>query len=238
MGHIRDIRLRASEIKFLVTADIASNIRIWARTFLEADPHGAGPHRDEYQTTSVYFDTAAYDVFHRRGSFGRSKYRIRRYGEADSAFLERKMRGAIVLAKRRTATSIATLDRLANADVDPAWPGYWFHRRVIARRLRPVCQVSYHRMARSFVVDGAIARLTLDSELHARPLNDVRFLRPAGVSITDSRSILELKFVGTAPSLFRSLVERFALSPQTASKYRLGLASVASDVSSLAGLRA
>ena len=173
MGHIRDIRLRASEIKFLVTADIASSIRIWARTFLEPDPHGAGPHRDEYQTTSVYFDTAGYDVFHRRGSFGRSRYRIRRYGEADSAFLERKMRGAIVLAKRRTATSIATLDRLANADVDPAWPGYWFHRRVIARRLRPVCQVSYHRMARSFVVDGAIARLTLDSELHARPLNDV-----------------------------------------------------------------
>jgi hypothetical protein len=238
MGHIRDIRLRASEIKFLVTPDVAASLRVWARTYLEPDPHGAGAHRDEYQTTSVYFDTEAYDVFHRRGSFGRSKYRIRRYGEADSAFLERKMRGAIVLAKRRTVTAIATLEQLAQADIDPEWPGYWFHRRVVARRLRPVCQVSYHRMARSLAIDGSVARLTLDSELYARPSSAVRFLRPSGASITDGRSILELKFVGPAPSLFRTLVERFALNPQTASKYRLGLASIAGEVSSVDGLRA
>jgi SPX domain protein involved in polyphosphate accumulation len=238
MGHIRDIRLRASEIKFLVSPDIAASIRIWARTCLDPDPHGAGPHRDEYHTTSVYFDTAAYDVFHRRGSFGRSKYRIRRYGEADSAFLERKMRGAIVLAKRRTSTSLATLERLTKADIDPDWPGYWFHRRVVARKLRPVCQVSYHRMARSVVINGDLVRLTLDSELQARPLDEVRFLRPSGTSITDGRAILELKFVGSAPTIFRSLVERFALNPQTASKYRLGLASIAGDANTVYGLRA
>jgi hypothetical protein len=238
MGPSRDIRLRASEIKFLVLPDVAARIRQWARAHLAADPHGSGPHGDEYQTTSVYFDTAGYDVFHRRGSFGRSKYRIRRYGDADAAFLERKMRGAIVLAKRRSSTAIAMLDRLALEDVDPNWPGYWFHRRVVARRLRPVCQVSYHRMARMLVGNGDVVRLTLDSDLRARPLRDVRFLGPSGPSITDGRSILELKYVGQPPAIFRSLVERFALNPQTASKYRLGLAALTRETSAMDGLRA
>ena len=238
MGTARDIRIRGSEIKFLVTPDVAAGIRQWARTHLDRDPHGSGAHGDEYETTSVYFDTVNHDVFHRRGSFGRSKYRIRRYGNADAAFLERKMRGAIVLAKRRTTAEIATLDRLAFADIDPEWPGYWFHRRVIARQLRPVCQVSYHRMARLITMNGDVVRLTLDSDLHARALRDVRFLRPSGASITDGRSILELKFVGPAPTLFRSLVERFSLTPQTASKYRLGLASITREVSAAEGLRA
>jgi hypothetical protein len=237
MGTAREIRLRASEIKFLVSPDVAVNIRQWARDHLNPDPHGAGDHSDEYQTTSVYFDTDGYDVFHRRGSFGRSKYRIRRYGEADSAFLERKMRGAIVLAKRRTAAAIATLDRLAFADLDPTWPGYWFHRRVVARALRPVCQVSYRRMARVIAVNGDLARLTLDTDLYARPVRDVRFLRPSGASITNSRAILEVKFVGPAPTIFRSLVERFALTPETASKYRLGLMAVARETSSVDGFR-
>lgn len=238
MGHIRDVRLRASEIKFLVPPDIAAGIRTWARIYLNPDPHGSGPHSDEYDTTSVYFDTASHDVFHRRGSFGRGKYRIRRYGEAESAFLERKMRGAIVLAKRRTPTSIATLDCLAQAELDPVWPGYWFHRRIVARKLRPVCQVSYRRMARSLVLEGHVARLTLDTDLQARPLSDVQFLRPSGTSITDGRSILELKFVGPAPSLFRSLVQHFVLDSQSVSKYRLGLASIGGEVAAMDGLRA
>ncbi len=65
-----------------------------------------GPFGDEYRTTSVYYDTPAYDVFHRRGSFGRSKYRIRRYGDEQTVFLERKLRQPAVLAKRRTSLSL------------------------------------------------------------------------------------------------------------------------------------
>ncbi len=53
-----------------------------------------------------------YDVFHRRGSFGRSKYRIRRYGDEDAFFLERKMRQPAVLAKRRTRLPLVALERL------------------------------------------------------------------------------------------------------------------------------
>ena len=143
MTHIRDIRPSALEIKFLLDPVTAAGVASWARANLAPDPNGTGSWGDEYLTTSLYFDNASYDVFHRRGSFGRSKYRIRRYGEESSAFLERKMRQPAVLAKRRTRLSCDDLDHLSVATVDPAWPGYWFHRRVAARQLRPVCQVSY-----------------------------------------------------------------------------------------------
>jgi hypothetical protein len=139
------------------------------------DPHGSGRFRDEYLTTSVYFDTPQFDVFHRHGSFGRSKYRIRRYGEADVVFLERKLREPTVLAKRRTATALADLERL---DTDPAaesWPGRWFQARLAARRLRPVCQVAYRRTARLLRDSEDIVRLTLDDALSAQPLRSLRF---------------------------------------------------------------
>ena len=82
-------------------------------------------------------------------------------------FLERKMRQPAVLAKRRTSLSLASLSRLTEPTLDAEWPGYWFHRRVAARRLRPVCQVAYSRMARGVVRDGEQVRLTLDCDLQA-----------------------------------------------------------------------
>ena len=88
----------------------------------EPDPHGAGPDGDEYLTTSLYFDTEHFHVFQRRGSFGRSKYRIRRYGEADAAFLERKLREPTILAKRRTLVPLSGLEQLERAPA-AVWSG-------------------------------------------------------------------------------------------------------------------
>ena len=82
------------------------------------------------------------------------------------------MRQATVLAKRRTRTSVATFSYLTEPSIDWAWSGSWFHRRLTARRLRPVCQVTYHRMARTFVRDGDVMRLTLDTDLRARVLRE------------------------------------------------------------------
>jgi hypothetical protein len=238
MAHSRDVRSHASEVKFLVQSEVAVRIRGWARAHLNADPHGAGVHGDEYRTTSLYFDTVDYDVFHRRGSFGRGKYRIRRYGDDETIFLERKMRQAAVLAKRRTRTSLETLRYLAQPSIDLAWSGSWFHRRVSARRLRPVCQVTYQRMARTFVRNGDVMRLTLDADLRARVLREVRFGRGAGVPVLTTLpavnvdAILELKFTGPAPALFTQLVEQLGLNPQPASKYRLAVSALVPSLSS------
>ena len=64
----------------LITAALAEQIHDWARSRLAADPNATAELGDAYQVTTLYFDTEQFDVFFRKGSFGRSKYRIRRYG--------------------------------------------------------------------------------------------------------------------------------------------------------------
>jgi hypothetical protein len=222
MSHSREVRPYAREIKFVIPAGVAQEIRAWARTALDPDPHGRGPFGDEYRITSLYFDNAGLDVFHRRGSSGRSKYRIRRYDDATVVFLERKLRQPAVLAKRRTAAAIDTLPRLAPA-VDPTSSAHWFQRRIAVRSLRPICQVSYLRMARVAVLDGEAIRLTLDSGLWAAPAFGYAFDADAGVPFLAHDAILELKYRGDAPAVFKRLVETFRLTSQAASKYRLGM---------------
>ena len=105
MSHATDghgTRARATETKFVVDPALGEAIRAWARGQLAPDPHGAGTFDDQYRTASVYFDTDEYDVFYRRGSFARSKYRVRRYGRTDVVFLERKLARPGLVAKRRT----------------------------------------------------------------------------------------------------------------------------------------
>jgi VTC domain len=225
MADTREVRTFATEIKFVVDPVLAASIRRWARTYLGPDPHGAGPAGDEYLTTSVYFDTEELDVFHRRGSFGRSKYRIRRYGRESVVFLERKLREPTVLAKRRTMTPLTALGRLAAGALGPSWSGDWFQARLAARRLRPVCQVSYRRTARVALAGSHLVRLTLDDGLAAQASSGAQFSDEPGVPAIDGRQILELKFRYGTPSLFKRLVEEFALTPEPASKYRLGMAA-------------
>src|SRR5688500_19577454 len=102
-----------SELKFVVDAEVGRRIRDWARERLGADPHGGGAWSDEYRVSSLYFDTDARDVFHRRRSFGRSKYRIRRYEQDPTVFLERKLRNGTRLSKRRTRVDVAKLHLIA-----------------------------------------------------------------------------------------------------------------------------
>ena len=160
MVHTRETRGSASEIKFVVDAALAEKLRDWARLHLKADPHGAGPFEDEYDTSSLYFDTANLDVLNRRGSYGRAKYRVRRYNDADLVFLERKLRKRRMLVKRRTVERIVALSNLALPEPRRGEPAEWFHNRLILRKLQPVCQVTYHRTARVVMCDSGLARFT------------------------------------------------------------------------------
>lgn len=223
MTHTRDVRANASEIKFVVDASLAGGFAAWARAHLLADPHGAGDFGDEYDTASQYFDTRGHDVFHRRGSFGRAKYRVRRYGASDVVFLERKLRRPGLLIKRRTATPLAMLARLEAAGPDDAWEGAWFNRRLVARGLRTACQISYHRIARTITLPEGQARLTLDSRLRASAAGAHPFAAEDAVGVLAERVVLELKYRDRLPAIFRRLVEEFGLQPQAASKYRLGM---------------
>jgi hypothetical protein len=204
----RETRDSARELKFFLAPETAAAVRRWATDRLAPDPHASGP-GGEYRTTSLYFDTAEFDVFRRRGSNGRSKYRIRRYGVSDVVFLERKLRTSSMLIKRRTTVAITSLDRLALRDVDPMWPGAWFHRRLLARRLQTTAQVSYRRTAHVGAATWGPMRLA--------------FLAGPAVPVVPDKVILELKFRVDMPALFRHLVETFALQPVAISKYRLSV---------------
>lgn len=237
MPHSLEARNHASEIKFVIDAALGPRIRDWARTHLEPDPHGAGPLGDGYDTSSLYFDTAVHDVFHRRGSYGRAKYRIRRYSNADFVFLERKLRRPGLVVKRRTRAPLDLLSRFdLSGPVEP-WYGSWFGARLSARRLVPVCQVSYHRMARGANRPEGPIRLTLDDDILALPVTTVAFTAAEGEIILPGRMILELKFRGSLPVIFRRLVEHLVLQPRTASKYRLAMVALGHAASPGAGDR-
>ncbi len=179
-------------------------------------------------------DTDQFDVFHRKGSFGRSKYRVRRYGEGEFTFLERKLKTSGLLTKRRSIVKLDELERLSDAEPERSWAGYWFHRRLLARSLEARCQISYHRTARVAMSRHGPIRLTLDENLRALPAAGLWFNEKNGARLLENQNILELKFRCEMPVLFKYLVEEFALSPQPVSKYRLaatalGLVTTASS---------
>jgi hypothetical protein len=207
-----------SETKFLIDAATAARVRDWARARMDPDPNGLGPRGDQYRTTSLYFDTASRDVLHRRGSFGRSKYRVRRYDGADLAFLERKLRTSSLLQKRRTVVPLAEIARIGR--LDAAWPGFWFDRRLALRRLRPVCQVSYSRIARVALLPAGPVRLTLDGDVRACASTSLEFDGVQGCPILGGRMVLELKYPLAFPTLFKELIQDFRPTPARASKYR------------------
>lgn len=221
----QDIRTDAREIKCVVDPATAARIRDWVRQRLTPDPHGSGPHQDEYRTASLYFDTDALDVFHRRGSFGRSKYRIRRYGSSDVVFLERKMRTKALLNKRRT---IVALEGLTHLEVDrhDGWAGDWFRRRIDARRLHIKSQVWYHRTARVGQSPYGVFRLTVDDAIEARPASAAAFQPLSGVPALLDAAIVELKFTHEMPAIFKHLVEEFDLQTRAISKYRLAMVAL------------
>jgi hypothetical protein len=219
----RETRDFARELKFLVDERLAPRLVDWARTNLGRDGFGSGLFGDEYTTTSLYYETPGFDVYHRRGSYGRSKFRVRRYGSSDIVFLERKFRTNRLLAKRRTTVPIAELEHLAASVPEPAWPGYWFHRRVLLRRLDPLVQMSYDRIARVGMASAGPIRMTVDTNLRVLPMPDRAFIPGVGFPLIDGHCIVELKYRVEMPALFKQLVETFGIEASAVSKYRLGL---------------
>lgn len=221
--HTRETRDAAREIKFLVTPNLAAQILGWARTHLTPDPHGHGPAGDEYRIQSLYLDTDLLSVFHRQGSYARSKYRVRRYGGAELVFLERKMRTSRLLSKRRTSVPIGELERLHHWSPDAAWDGDWFGRRLDVRRVAPVCQVGYRRHALVGLGQYGPMRLTFDEGIIAQRNRTFSFVPEAGTAVASDHVIIEMKFCVDTPTVFRHLVEDFCLSPAPISKYRLSM---------------
>lgn len=227
LTEMRESRAFVQEMKFLVSPEQAEGIREWARANLAPDAHAGGAAGDEYRVTSLYLDTEDMAVFERRGSYGRSKYRVRRYGESDLIFLERKLKTRNRVGKIRSIVGAGELALLERAESPKKWAGHWFHQRVQVRGLAPVCQISYSRMARMGVSESGPIRLTVDEDLRATPVQRYAFAAvDAGVVLSPEQRILELKYKAEIPGLFKELMQQFDLRPQPSSKYRLAVAAL------------
>lgn len=214
------------ELKFLLPALLADKVLAQARRELPPDPH-AEPALGEdcYRVYSLYFDTADLSVYHRRQWYGSCKLRIRRYGEASQLFLERKARKADRVRKRRVQIRDNELAQLAaRTAVDASWPGEWFRRRLAAKQLQPCMLVGYQRFARVGMTSEGPARLTVDRQIFCRPAEGLH-VPPfsAGRPLLEDRSIVEFKFVGFLPGLFKRLMYDLGLQPAAVSKYRLSV---------------
>lgn len=216
----------ASEVKYVVSPELAQEIRAWSRTTMLADPNGNGKSGDNYTITTIYLDTENFDVLQRKGSFGKGKYRIRRYGDSPQVFVERKLKTRGLISKRRSEIPIEDLPRIAASEPGEDWHGYWYHRRILARQLHPVCQISYKRTARMVMSPTGPLRLTLDEQVSAVPADKMEFQQSAPTPLATGGVILELKYRQQMPELFEEFVQRFALKPQPASKYRIACATL------------
>jgi hypothetical protein len=224
---LRDTRDFAYELKFYISSEQAGALKGWVRAQLDPDPHGGGPHGDSYRVSSVYFDTVGFDVLARQRSYGRSKYRIRRYNQGDAVYLERKTRGQSRVYKRRSLSSMESLPRLQAAQPSSDWGGHWFHRRLLVRALKPVSRIDYQRIARIGYSDYGPVRLTLDQELCAWRTRTMSFdVSGGGAVLSRQQSILELKFGHTMPAVFKELIREFGPRLESISKYRLACAAL------------
>lgn len=210
----------AFEIKFLITELQANQLETSIRGPLTLDPH-ADPRHRSYRTTTLYTDTAAFDVFRRVGKYGNSKLRVRRYGSSGPLFLERKDKSGDKVRKSRVSVPPAELALLGKPDSSGEWIGKWFHDELRNRRLAPVCRISYDRIAYLGVAEGSAVRVTFDRMVQGE-------LAPrwesapvvSGPELLPGLVICEFKFRSSMPLLFKEIVEALGLNPTTCSKYR------------------
>jgi len=221
---VTEKREAAFEIKFLLPGEVAERARAWARRELAPDPHVSNNGGDSYSVNSLYYDTPTLDVYQRNGSYGKAKYRVRRYGYDPVLFLERKLKTRGLVSKRRTRIPDQDVLLLAMAETAPDWAGYWFRRRLLARQLIPQCQIRYQRIARVGMSPQGPVRFTLDQDICSFRTQEHR-VRAEGdwQPLLPEQCILELKFRQDMPTPFKELIDELGLTPQPVSKYRLSV---------------
>ncbi len=211
----------AFEVKFLVPEAVAVSIEAWGQRHLDVDPYADPERANSYQTTTVYLDTEQFDIMHQAPGFRGRKLRVRRYGSEETISVERKVRHKDRVRKRRTRVPVTDLGRLGNDEIAPDWPGEWFHTRVLRKKFRPVCCITYDRTAFIKPTDEGTLRLTLDRNIRGAAISHwVPSPVVDGAQILAGQVICELKFRDAMPSLFKQLIAEMQLTPGSVSKYR------------------
>jgi hypothetical protein len=211
----------AYELKFLLGEEQARDVAARVARRLAPDPYGDSALDGAYRTTSVYTDTPQFDVFHRAGNSASSKLRARRYGAAGPVFLERKDKDGDKVRKCRSPVPCMDLTLLGEPAFPDDWPGGWFHVLLNGRRLRPVCRVSYDRVAFLGTAEGGAVRVTFDRNIRGEAADGWELVPIAdGPELLLGEVICEFKFRLALPLVFKDIVAALNLAPSRVSKYR------------------
>lgn len=220
----------AFEVKFLLAEDQARAVEDRLAGRLALDPFADPGLGNGYLTTSVYTDTPALDVFHRTPGFGARKYRVRRYGVAGPVFAERKTKRGDEVRKRRSPVGDGEFDALGEPNPRADWAGEWFRRQAVLRGLRPVCRVTYERVAyMGTAADGGAVRVTFDRNVRGAVTGGwepVPVDVPSAGPLLPGRVVCEFKFRVAMPVLFKAVVADLGLAPAAVSKYRTFMSTV------------
>lgn len=220
--------MKRIEMKFLLSAELSLDVQSWARDHLGVDHLADSDGGDSYDVNTLYLDTAELDLFRASGRIGRTKHRIRRYGDEPTLWVETKRKKKMVVRKNRT--SLFESDFAAGRRVQQADPRCddWFIERLASRGLVPAVRLAYRRFARTTTRNGRNMRLTIDREMYASSVDGwsvptTTQFRQLERTPFGAHEILELKFSGNMPVLFKQLLQTFALPAAGFSKYRTAM---------------
>jgi hypothetical protein len=223
-------KCHAYELKFLLSHALAEQVQAWAREHLLLDPHADPAKHDSYEIHTLYLDTAQFDMFHRREGYRNEKYRLRKYANTATYYLEHKHRKGDRVAKLRNTLALDHWSQfvLMNVSRDKTlcsnlhhepWSAY--RNTLIEKQLLPSCRMSYHRSAYMGHDEHGIVRLTLDRNIQGEVTNQW-VIAPVekGLNVLSDAVICELKFREIVPQRFAKLITEFKLEPASVSKYR------------------
>lgn len=220
---MEETTLKRIEMKFRLDATLADQVTEWARDHLGIDSNCVTATGDTYHINTLYLDNAELDLLHATGRIGRTKHRIRRYADEQTLWLETKRKKRMVVKKNRA--TVHELDFSADRSTCPQdpWCGDWFLDRIRRKGLQPVVQIAYRRFARTSVINGQNVRLTIDDSMTAATANGWTVPSTTNfvphVEFGDCK-VLELKFNGPTPPIFKDLLRTFAIPASGFSKYR------------------
>ncbi|MFN8256607.1 MAG: polyphosphate polymerase domain-containing protein [Bacteroidales bacterium] len=224
------------EYKYYVPARQETELRKMLSPFVSIDKYALNMDNNEYTVRSIYFDTA--DLFHYRekveGFSYRKKIRLRGYNTPNGynpVFLEIKNKHEIPLFKTRAKTTFEnTVSRFETGNLydiilsmskNHAQANSFLYQ-ILANNLRPVVNVIYERIPFTEKVDTENQlRITFDKNLRStampklNELYEEKGVKPA----LPGYFILEVKFNKFYPIWMKSIIARFQLKHESASKY-------------------
>ena len=229
------------EQKYIISEELALQVRDFVRCYLELDENGIGKPNYSYPVHSLYLDSDDLRLYWStiNGDKNRYKLRLRFYNNNPDTpvFFEIKRRMNNCILKQRGGVKREAVERLlaghlpepddliSSNNVKQLSALQHFCQLMHQLQAKPKAHIAYQREA--YVPhDDNSARLTMDrmvrSEPELTPRLDTEMLNP--ILVWGRDIVLELKFTNRFPDWFREMTQVFNLRTCGAAKYVDGVA--------------